>query len=208
MINCMTTNKTSFFREAEHFAILAGHLRAGLHAGRTSFRLWSAACSTGEEPYSMAITALEVLHAAPGLELRILASDIDTDVLAQAEEGVYALESLAELDGQRKRRYFLRGHGAWQGLAQVKPDVRGLVEFRHINLIEEPWPVHAKFDAIFCRNVAIYFDREVQQRLFQRLVARLAGDGLLFVGHSETLHWMGGLLASSGHSVYHMREGT
>ena len=203
MINCMTTNKTSFFREEEHFAFLKDRILAADRAGQAVYRVWSAACSTGEEPYSIAMTALTAIRA---MEVRILASDLDTEVLAHAQEAVYPLESLAEMDGQKKGRYFLRGRGEREDWVQVKPAVRKLVTFRNINLIAEPWPIRTRFDAIFCRNVIIYFDRETQARLFAWLVQYLAPEGLLFVGHAESLYWLGDLLVPVDQAVYRARN--
>jgi chemotaxis protein methyltransferase CheR len=203
MINCITTNKTSFFREEAHFAFLADRLLAAGREGQTCFRIWSAACSTGEEPYSLAMTALQ---AKGTMKVRILASDLDTDVLARAQAAVYPIDSLAEMDQESKRRYFLRGCGEGEGSVQVKPKVRDLVTFRHINLVEEPWPIRTRFDAIFCRNVIIYFDRETQRRLFERLAQYLAPGGLLFVGHAESLFWLDELLVPVTHSVYRVRS--
>ena len=203
MINCITTNKTSFFREETHFPCLASHLRAAFAEGRHAFRLWSAACSTGEEPYSIAITALD---AVPGAQLHILASDVDTDVLARGEQGVYPAAALDSVEIGIKRRWFLRGRAESEGLVRVKPEVRRAVEFRRINLVEEYWPVSGKLDAIFCRNVIIYFDRHTQRRLFERLVPRLAPGGLLFVGHSESLFWLSDLVEPVQHAVYRPRS--
>jgi len=202
LINCMTTNKTSFFREEAHFAILKDRILAAGRAGQAVYRIWSAACSTGEEPYSIAMTALDAAH---GIEVRILASDLDTEVLARAEEAMYPLEALDEMDDPLKHRYFLRGRGACEGLVQVKPAVRKLVTFRNINLVADGWDVRTHFDAIFCRNVIIYFDRETQARLFGRMVQYLAPGGLLFVGHAETLFWLDDLLVPLDHSVYRLR---
>jgi chemotaxis protein methyltransferase CheR len=205
MINCITTNKTSFFREEAHFAVLAEHLLAAGRAGQKIYRIWSAACSTGEEPYSLAITALASPHA---VDVRILASDLDTEVLARAQEAAYPLDSLEQMDGQAKRRSFLRGRGEREGWALVKPKVRELVTFRRINLVEDPWPLHTRFDAIFCRNVIIYFDRETQRRLFERLTQYLAPGGILCVGHAESLYWLDELLVPVAHSVYRARPCT
>ena len=202
MINCITTNKTSFFREEAHFPVLADHFRAAVRRGQTAYRIWSAACSSGEEPYSIAMT---LLPESRSYDVRILASDIDTDVLAQAEDGLYPLESLEALEMPVKRRFFLKGRGECEGLAHIKPEVKELVQFRRINLIEDAWPIHTKFDAIFCRNVIIYFDRATQRRLFERLSGLLSRDGLLFVGHSETLYWLNDLLVPVRHSVYRTR---
>jgi chemotaxis protein methyltransferase CheR len=203
MINCITTNKTSFFREESHFPCLAAHLRTVFAGGRRAFRLWSAACSTGEEPYSIAMTALD---AVPGAEIHVLGSDVDTEVLARAGQGVYPAAALDDLDSGIKRRWFLRGRAESEGLVQVKPEVRRAVEFRRINLVEEHWPVYGKLDAIFCRNVIIYFNRETQRRLFDRLIPRLAPDGLLFVGHSESLFWLSDLVEPVQHAVYRPRS--
>ena len=203
MINCMTTNKTSFFREGKHFALLKDSIFAAVRAGRKTYRVWSAACSTGEEPYSIAMTAFA---AAPAIEVCILASDLDTEVLESAQQAVYPMEALDQLEDSARRRYFLRGRGESEGWVQVKPAVRRLVTFRHINLIAEPWPIRTHFDAIFCRNVIIYFDRQTQARLFGRLARCLAAGGLLFIGHAETLFWLDELFVPLDHSVYRARH--
>jgi len=203
LINCITTNKTSFFREESHFGVLEAHIRSAESDGRRTYRIWSAACSTGEEPYSLAMTALTARRA---IEVRILASDLDTEVLAWAQEGLYPADSVAHVDERLKRRSFLRGRRDSESWVQVKPEVREMITFRHINLIEEPWPIRAGFDAIFCRNVIIYFDRETQQRLFQRMTRYLTAGGLLFVGHAETLFWLDELLVPIEHSVYRARN--
>jgi len=203
MINCMTTNKTSFFREEKHFPILKDSILTAEREQQRVYRVWSAACSTGEEPYSIAMTAL---GAARTTEVAILASDLDTEVLAKAQQAIYPMESLDEMDDRARRRYFLRGRGESQSWVQVKPAVRQLVTFRHINLVGEPWPIQTHFDAIFCRNVMIYFDRETQTRLFGKLVQYLAPNGLLFVGEAETLYWLDELLVPIDHSVYRVRH--
>jgi len=201
LINCMTTNKTSFFREEAHFTILKDRMLSAERAGQRVYRVWSAACSTGEEPYSIAITALS---AARAIEVKVLASDLDTEVLARAEEARYPLEAIAELDEPLKHSYFLRGRGSCEGSVLVKPAVRKMVSFRNINLVADAWPVQTRFDAIFCRNVIIYFDRETQARLFRRIVQYLAPGGLLFVGHAETLYWLDDLLVPVDHAVYRL----
>ena len=204
-INAMTTNKTEFFREAHHFE----HLRVRWVPSRgpcrrttdRHLRVWSAGCSTGEEAYSIAITLLDALDGGAPWDLRILASDIDTDVLALAAEGIYPLEQVAPVPRPMLPRYFLRGTGARDGFVQVKPAVRSLVTFRRINFIDELWPIRTRFDVIFCRNVLIYFDRPTQQRILSRLVQQLKDDGLLFVGHSESIHGIEGL-APVGATIY------
>lgn len=207
MINAITTNKTAFFREQHHFEYLEEWLsnRAKSSTLPRTLRVWSAACSTGEEPYSIAISACEALRPFSAWDVRILASDIDTDVLADAEAGVYPLDSLGEIAEHIKRKYFQRGTGGWEGHARIKTEIRRLVEFRRVNLIEEPWPIQARFDAIFCRNVIIYFDRATQKRLFDRLLHYLRPDGLLFVGHSESLQAIAAAVRPIGHAIYSFR---
>jgi chemotaxis protein methyltransferase CheR len=204
MINCVTTNMTSFFREKHHFAYLEnwfrGRLRERGNAGR--FHVWCTAASTGEEPYSIAISLLEALGGRAGWDVSIVASDIDTDVLATAAQGIYEEKGLGEIDQPLRRKYFLRGTGELSGRVQVKPAVRRLVEFRQVNLISPQWPFRGKFDAVFCRNVVIYFDRPTQEVLFERLLDHLEPEGRLFVGHSESLTWLGGLVTQDGQTVY------
>jgi chemotaxis protein methyltransferase CheR len=204
--NAMTTNKTEFFREAHHFEYLSstwvparGPCR---RASDRHLRFWSAGCSTGEEPYTLAVTLLDALDGAAGWDIRILASDIDTEVLGLAAEGIYALEQVAPVPPALLPRYFLRGTGAREGLVRVKPALTSLVTFRRINFVEEPWPIRVRFDAIFCRNVLIYFDRATQERVLRRLVLQLKDDGLLFLGHSESVHGLVTGLTRVGATIY------
>lgn len=204
MVNALTTNKTEFFREAHHFALLRTEIlerRAAGHGPRR-LRIWSAGCSSGEEAYSIAFTVLAGLAGAVGWDVRILASDIDTDVLARAERGVYLAERAAGVPAALRERYFRRGRGGNEGLVRVRPEAARLVTFRRINLRDEPWPIRAAFDAIFCRNVLIYFDRALQQEVVRRLVAHLQPGGYLFLGHSESLLGMGPELRPVGKTVY------
>ncbi|MCO6057690.1 chemotaxis protein CheR [Pseudomonas sp. MOB-449] len=183
-INALTTNITAFFRERHHFDQLVALAREPQRRNRP-LRFWSAASSTGEEPYSMAIA----LHQALGeraQNVQIIASDIDTGVLETARHGVYPLERLAQLDPLLKKRYFQRGTGSNAGLARVAPEIRQRVEFRRINLLDSDWRLGGGFDAIFCRNVMIYFDKPTQLRLLERMVRLLRSDGLFFAGHSES----------------------
>ena len=203
-VNALTTNLTSFFREPYHFPVLIEHVRrvAALDPGRR-VSIWSAGCSTGQEPYSMAIALTEAFDGAP--PVRIIASDIDTDTLAQAARGVYPMAKLAGLTPAQVKRHFLCGTGANEGLARVRPEIRGLVEFKSINLSEESWDVPSPLAAIFCRNVMIYFAREMQRRVVGRFAALLKPDGLLFAGHSENLHYVAGdIFRSRGHTVYEL----
>jgi len=209
MVNALTTNKTDFFREPHHFARLRTSVRgrgAAANGGRR-LRIWSAGCSSGEEAYSIAFTVLDELPDVAEWDVRILASDIDTDVLAQAEHGVYLAERLAGVPAQLRERYFLRGRGPSEGLVRVRPEVRRLVTFRRINLRDESWPIRTAFDAIFCRNVLIYFDRALQHEVVERLVGFLALGGDLFLGHSESLLGMSTGLRPAGKTVYQKVRG-
>ncbi len=208
-INCLTTNKTDFFREPHHFDFLRDTVIPQLRAsGRKRLRLWCAASSTGEEPYTLAMTLREHCPASEGWDARILASDIDTSVLAHAERGVYDLDRAGDIPPAMLHKYFLRGTGAKAGKISARPELRELLTFRQINLIEEPWPIRAQFDVIFCRNVVIYFDRDTQHKLLTRFAAQLDPNGFLFLGHSENIHWLADTFAPLGSTVYKMRGGT
>ncbi len=189
-INALTTNLTYFFREAHHFTILADHLLA-LHV-REPLTVWSAACSTGEEPYSIAMAAIEAFGSDTP-PIRVIASDLDTDALATAERGVYPAEKVASLSPQRLKRFFLKGAGDQAGFARIRPQVQRLVEFRQINLHEAGWELGtaAPLAAIFCRNVMIYFSKETQTKVLDRFAPLLRKDGLLFAGHSENFFYNG-----------------
>lgn len=205
-INALTTNKTDFFREPHHFDFLRDTLVPRVRAaGGRRLRVWSAGCSTGEEPYTLAATLRDACPAADGWDVRILATDIDTAVLAAAERGVYPAERVAALPPDVLRRCFLRGTGANAGRVAVRPELRGMVAFRRVNLVAEPWPVRGRFDAIFCRNVVIYFDRPTQRRLLERFAGHLSPDGFLFLGHSENLHGVSDAFAPVGGTVYRPR---
>jgi chemotaxis protein methyltransferase CheR len=205
-INCLTTNKTGFFREPHHFEYLRDTLLPRIReSGTRHLRVWSAGCSTGEEPYTLALTLRECCPASAGWDVRVLASDIDTAVLAAAEKGVYAAENVSDVPAELLHKYFLRGTGANAGKVAVRPELRELVTFRQINLIGESWPIRTKFDMIFCRNVVIYFDRETQRRLLTRFAAHLDPRGHLFLGHSENIHWLADTFAPLGGTVYRPR---
>lgn len=195
-INCLTTNLTAFFREDHHFSQLALALKA--RAGRP-LRIWCNAASTGEEPYSLAMTAVEALGA--GANVKILASDIDTKVLATASRGVYSVESRG-LNPQRLRQFFLRGKGANEGHIRVKPELARLVEFRPFNLMSAHWAFSEPFDIVFCRNVMIYFDAPTQHKVLQRMHQVMRPDGLLFVGHSENFTDAKQLFRLRGKTIY------
>jgi chemotaxis protein methyltransferase CheR len=212
MINCLTTNKTDFFRENHHFEFLRDQLIPELRdravrGGPKRLRIWSAACSSGEEPYSIAMTVREALAGSPGWDVKILASDIDTVMLAAAEQGIYKQDRVADVPEELLRRYFLRGKGEWDGQFKVKRELGEMIAFRRVNLIEYPWPFRGPFDAVFCRNVVIYFGRPTQQRLFEQISRVLSPDGYLFVGHSENLYWLSDLLVPLPGTVYRLRTG-
>jgi len=197
-VNALTTNLSHFFREEYHFPILVEHIKA---LGRSPVRIWSAAASTGEEPYSIAIALCEA-YGSLQPPVSILATDIDTAVLEGAEKGAYALERVEQVSPERLKRYFLRGTGANAGFARVRPEIARLVEFRKLNLSETRWEVGGPFDAIFCRNVMIYFDKPTQYEVLQRIARVLAPDGLLFAGHSESFLHAAELFKPVGKTVY------
>jgi chemotaxis protein methyltransferase CheR len=204
-INAVTTNKTEFFREAHHFAYLRDRwvpaLRARVAEGAERVvRIWSAGCSSGEEPFSVAMTVVDALDG--GWDLKILASDIDTDMLQRGEAATYSLEDVAAVPPPTLHRHFLRGTGAKNGLVQVRPSLRGLVIFRRINLLADAWPIRTRFDIILCRNVLIYFDPPTQARVLGRLLDFLKDDGLLILGHSEAVHGIVEGLRHVGTTIY------
>ena len=204
MVNALTTNRTEFFREAHHFHLLRAELAARGSAvpGRRRLRIWSAGCSSGEEAYSLAFTVLDAVPDVAAWNVKILASDIDTNVLSRAETAIYPVERVMGVPWPVRERYFAYGRGAHAGLVRVRAAARDLVVFRRINLRQEPWPIRTTFDVIFCRNVLIYFDRALQQRLIARFVEHLEPGGLLFLGHAESLLGMRTGLRYRGRTVY------
>lgn len=197
-VNSLTTNLTSFFREAHHFDILAKHLKAMPHR---PLRIWCSAASTGEEPYSLAITACETFDSLSP-PVSIIASDIDTNVLATAERGVYPMERVSKLSPDRLRRFFLKGSGAQAGYVKVRPELQKLISFTRINLLDARLPIQGPFDALFCRNVMIYFDKQTQYAILKKFLPLLREDGLLFAGHSESFLHAADLFHSLGRTVY------
>jgi chemotaxis protein methyltransferase CheR len=198
-IGALTTHLTSFFRENYHFPILARHMAERSVNGKVF--LWSCAASTGEEAYSMAITAAEQFNTMfPPVS--ILATDVDKGVLETARKGVYPLERVLELPEGIVQRYFLRGCGMSDGFAKVRPELQQMITYMPLNLLDTVWPMKESFDAIFCRNVMIYFDRHTQGRVLAHCTRYLKPDGLFFAGHSENLHHAADILASCGKTVY------
>lgn len=199
--NSLTTNLTSFFREPHHFPILAEHLRD--RRGKHPISLWCSAASTGEEPYTMAMTVLDTL-GRDAHQVSIIATDLDTKVLETAKAGVYPEERVSKLDPELVKRFFLRGTGSQAGFVRVRPELSNLVTFRQVNLLHSNWPVKAPLDAIFCRNVMIYFDKQTQLDILKKFVPLLRSDGLLFAGHSESFHHADEYFKLRGKTVYEL----
>lgn len=200
-VNALTTNLTSFFREHHHFDVFAERLKSKPIG--TPWKVWCSAASTGEEPYSIVMTALDALGARPNFSL--IASDIDSKVLASAARGVYRVDGLKGIDADCMRRYFLRGKGGNDGMVRVKPELTQLIEFLIVNLIRDDWPFKEPFDAVFCRNVMIYFDAQTQRRVLERIHKVLKPGGLLFVGHAENFSDSRDLFVLKGKTVYERR---
>jgi chemotaxis protein methyltransferase CheR len=206
-VNALTTNLTRFFREDHHFEHLTRHV-AGLMTrrprlsadGRPRLRIWSAGCSTGQEPYTIAVALLDALPDLRRWDFRILATDIDTSVITRAAQGIYPEAELAELSPQR-RALFERGA---DGSVRIPAAARRVIAFKPLNLIDD-WPMSGPFDAIFCRNVAIYFDKTTQRELFGRFRSMLANDGFLYIGHAETLGGSASDFRLAGKTIYQPR---
>jgi chemotaxis protein methyltransferase CheR len=196
-INSLTTNLTSFFREAHHFPVLADLARKATQP----VTVWCAAASTGEEPYSIAITLMEALGERAS-SARVIATDIDTSVLARASAGVFTMEQVNRLSPERLRRFFNKGTGGNAGKVRVRPEVTAMVKFSRLNLLDAGWPVKEPVDAIFCRNVMIYFDKPTQKKLLDRFVPLLKPNGLLFAGHSENASLVNQTFKTVGQTVY------
>ena len=198
LINAITTNLTSFFREKHHFELMRERYIPELiqRTGKRELKLWSAGCSTGEEPYSIAMTLLQ-----GGFNAKLLATDIDTKVLDTAATGIYNADRINGLPGDITRRWFLRGKGDNADKVRVRPEVGKLITFRQLNLMQ-PWPMRGRFDIIFCRNVVIYFDKPTQAKLFNRYADQLEDGGYLFLGHSETMHNLSDRFKLLGNTVY------
>jgi chemotaxis protein methyltransferase CheR len=199
--NALTTNLTSFFREAHHFPILADHIQ-----GKPGpIEIWCSASSTGEEPYSIAMTLCEVFNTLTP-PAHVVATDIDTNVLNTAANGVYPLERLDKMDPARARRFFLRGKGKQEGYVRVRPELRQMITFKQLNLLSNDWPVSGQFDAVFCRNVMIYFDKPTQGKILERFVPLMKPDALLFAGHSENFLYVTNAFKLRGKTVYELNH--
>lgn len=198
-VNSLTTNLTSFYREAHHFDMLAEHVRQLRE--RRPLTIWSCASSTGEEPYSIAMTMID-LYSSFTPPVTVIASDLDTNVLRHGEAGVYDAERVGKLPRDKVARFFTREGGPDGERYRVRPELQKLVVFRRINLLDPAWPIRGPLDAIFCRNVMIYFDKTTQYRVLQKFVPLLRPDGLLFAGHSESFLHATDLFRPRGRTVY------
>ena len=198
--NALTTNLTSFFREAHHFPLLAEHVK-----NKRDITVWCSAASTGEEPYSIAMTLCEAYNTLTP-PATIIATDIDTNVLAAGANGVYTMDRLDKMSPERQRRFFLKGKGDKEGMARVRPELRNMITFKQLNLLADQWPVTGPFDVIFCRNVMIYFDKATQRKILSRFVPLMKPDALLFAGHSENFLYVSDALKLRGKTVYELDD--
>lgn len=199
--NALTTNLTAFFREAHHFPLLAEHL---LNA-KGSISIWCSASSTGEEPYSIAMTVCEAFGTLTP-PVNIVATDIDTQVLNTASSGVYPIDRIDKMEQSRIKRFFQRGKGSQEGLVRVRPELRNMITFKSLNLLAGAWPVTGPFDVIFCRNVMIYFDKPTQSKILSRFAPLMKADGLLFAGHSENFLNVSDAFTLRGKTVYELNR--
>ncbi|MGZ0019000.1 CheR family methyltransferase [Nitrosomonas sp. wSCUT-2] len=203
--NALTTNLTAFFREQHHFPILEKHVEK--RKNQNKIQLWCSASSTGEEPYSMAMAMVQAFNTLTP-PVHILATDLDTNVLAKAQLGIYSLDKLEKLPKEKLRQFFLKGKGHHEGSARVRPELRNMITFRQLNLLDDNWPIRGPFDAIFCRNVMIYFDKPTQYKILKKFAPLLAPDGLLFAGHSESFQHAVDLFKLREKTVYELASRT
>jgi len=197
--NALTTNLTSFFREEHHFPLLA-EFAATL---KEPITVWCSASSTGEEPYSIAMTLCEA-YGKLNPPAKIIATDIDTNVLKTGEDGVYNIDRIEKMSDSRVKKFFLRGTGSHEGQVRVRPELRKMIEFKQLNLLADSWPISGGFDVIFCRNVMIYFDKPTQKKILNRFAPLMKPHGLLFVGHSENFSYLTDIFQLRGKTVYEL----
>ncbi len=199
--NALTTNLTSFFREEHHFPILLEHLQKL----KKPIRIWCSAASTGEEPYTLAMTACEAFGTLkPPVE--IIATDIDTNVLATAAKGVYPYERVSKLSEHRRKEFFLKGTGKHEGVVKVRKELQSLITFRQLNLLDDHYALGEPFDAIFCRNVMIYFDKPTQAAILNKFIPLMKPNALLFAGHSENFLYVSNAIKLRGKTVYELNK--
>ena len=203
-INAITTNLTSFFREEHHFEYLKQTVIPHVlkkNAASRKIRIWSAGCSTGEEPYSIAIALREAIPRIDDWDIKILATDLDTNVLAHAKAGIYDVERINGISDARSKKWFKKGKGEHEGRVRASPDLQALITFKQLNLMKE-WPMKGPFDFMFCRNVIIYFEKPTQRILFERYSDLLVDDAHLFLGHSESLYKVSEDFDLIGNTIY------
>lgn len=204
-INAVTTNKTDFFRENQHFEYLSDVVLPELSKKYKTIKAWSAGCSTGEEPYSIAITLNEFAEKNK-IDVKILATDIDTAVLEHAYAGIYKYETVQNVKMDVLKKYFYRGRGDNEGFFRIKDFLKKTITFKRLNFQMEKYPMKKKFNVIFCRNVIIYFDKETQKKLFEKFYNYLEDDGYLFIGHSENLTGVSDKFIHLGRTIYKKRR--
>ncbi|MDR3553408.1 MAG: protein-glutamate O-methyltransferase [Syntrophobacteraceae bacterium] len=207
MIDVVTTNKTDFFREPDHFDYLTRTalpqlMLAHMPGARKKVNIWSAACSTGEEPYTLAMVLGEFAEVCPGFDFSILATDISTEVLEKARLGIYDHDRAVPIPMVLRKKYLLKSRQKEKGLVRVTPELRNCVKFRRLNFLERDYGIEDRMDVVFCRNALIYFDRPTQERLVARFLNHMAPGGFLFVGHSESLHGMDLSVEQTATTVY------
>jgi chemotaxis protein methyltransferase CheR len=201
-VNALTTNLTSFFREPHHFTELTRFLERR-RTSKEPINIWCAAASTGEEPYSLAMTVVDAFGSFTP-PVSIVATDLDTNVLAKGASGIYTEDRVEKLKPEQLRKFFLKGAGTNAGTVKVRQELRDLVTFRQLNLLDTRWPLRGPFDAIFCRNVMIYFDKPTQRKVLQNLAPLLRPDGLLFAGHSESFLHSADVFRLRGNTIYEL----
>jgi len=211
LLNAITTNKTDFFREKHHFdflrtTFLPRFVEQGRRGGERRLRVWSAGCSTGEEPYTLAMTILSALPADGSYSLDLVATDLDTHVLDRAREAIYPEEAITPVPEEMQRLYFRRGTGSNAGKVRVTDALRQRITFQQLNFVERPWPLSGSFDLVFCRNVMIYFSASTQRGIVEGFGERLRPDGYLFIGHSETLNGLHELYEPMCGTIYRRRR--
>lgn len=209
LIDVVTTNKTDFFREPQHFDFLVREaiptmrqIRGAGDSPLNPFRIWSAGCSTGEEPYTMAMVLSDYAAANHGFKFSILASDICTQVIQTASSAVYGEDRTDTIPLSMKKKYLLRSKDRSKGLVRIVPELRSSVSFKRVNFMDDHFGINEKMDVIFCRNVVIYFDKETQARLMMKFHRQLVTGGYLFIGHSETLNGLGVPFTQVANTVY------
>ena len=204
LVNAITTNLTSFFREGHHFEYLKSTIFPHLleqNADSRKIRIWSAGCSTGEEPYSLAMTVRDFFADYDGWDVRIVATDLDSNVVEKAKAGIYDIARVEGVSSEYKKSWMQRGKGAKSDLVKMKPALQSLITFKQLNLLHG-WPIKGPIDIIFCRNVVIYFDKDTQRELFSRYADVLNEDGYLFIGHSENMFNVCDRFESLGQTIY------